>query len=359
MGHIAQSAVLPAFKNAETSELKAFVSGDPVKLRRLARMYGVDQVYNYDEYQDCLRSGEIDAVYIALPNHLHREYVEKAAAAGIHVLCEKPMAVSSADCESMISVANQNQVKLMIAYRLHFEEANLKAIQIVKSGKMGTPKVFNSVFTMPTKGHGIRLSPRNQGGGPTYDIGIYCINAARYLFRDEPIEVAAMSVKSSKKSLSQIEETVSVAMKFPNEKVASFVCSFGAASTGTLQVVGSKGNLVIENAYDYEGEKKLILTVGEKIRSKSFQERDHFGPELAYFSDCILKNKDPEPSGEEGLADIRIIEAIYQSLEQKRPVSLDIRSRMVHPEPRQEIDLPPVRAEGLVKVESPGGKEAA
>src|SRR5215211_1906007 len=159
LGHIAQVAVLPAFAHAENSELAALVSDDPEKLEKLGRRYKVKARFSYNQYEECLRSGSVDAVYIALPNHLHRPYSEQAARAGVHVLCEKPMAVTEDDCLSMIRVAEENGVKLMVAYRLHFEEANLKAIELVQGGKLGDPRLFESVFTMQVKAGDIRLNP--------------------------------------------------------------------------------------------------------------------------------------------------------------------------------------------------------
>ena len=147
-------------------------------------------------YENILRSGNIDAIYIALPNHLHCEYTVRAASAGIHVLCEKPMAVTSKECLEMIRACEDAGVKLMIAYRLHFDKANLKAVEIVQSEKIGTPKIFNSTFSMHVKEGNIRLNDESLGGGPVYDIGIYCINAARYLFRNEPQEVFAFTATS-------------------------------------------------------------------------------------------------------------------------------------------------------------------
>ncbi len=195
LGYIAQKAVLPAFEHAKkNSELAALVSNDPVKLREMGRKYRVNNLYSYDQYEDCLQSGQIDAVYIALPNNLHREYTERAAGRGIHVLCEKPMAVTAADCQSMIQSAKKHKVKLMVAYRLHFEEANLKVVETLKSGKIGEPRIFNSVFTMDVKKGDIRLQ-KELGGGTLYDIGVYCINAARYLFQAEPESVFACSLR--------------------------------------------------------------------------------------------------------------------------------------------------------------------
>src|SRR5687768_6136489 len=149
LGHIAQVAVLPAFAHArKNSILAALVSDDEEKRQELGQLYGVERTFTYAQYDDCLASGEIDAVYIALPNNMHREYTERAARAGIHVLCEKPMAQTKEDCEAMIGAAEDNHVKLMIAYRLHFEESNLRAIETVKSGKLGEPRIFISDFTM-------------------------------------------------------------------------------------------------------------------------------------------------------------------------------------------------------------------
>src|SRR5258707_7118581 len=138
LGYIAQVAVLPAFAHArKNSRLTALVSGDPEKLKTLGRRYHVDHLFSYREYDDCLRSGMVDAFYIALPNHLHADYTIRAARAGIHVLCEKPMAVTEKECRAMIQAAERAGIKLMIGYRLHFEEANMTAVRIVRSGKLG------------------------------------------------------------------------------------------------------------------------------------------------------------------------------------------------------------------------------
>ena len=183
LGHIAQSAMLPGFKNAESnSELAAFVSDDPVKHQRLGQRYGVVNTHTYKEYAAVLKSGSIDAVYIALPNSMHRDFAVRAARAGIHVLCEKPLAPTEKDCETIIDACAENKVKLMTAYRLHFERANLEAVKIAQSGKLGDLRIFNSLFGYQVKAGNIRTQ-KKMAGGANYDIGIYCINAARYLFR--------------------------------------------------------------------------------------------------------------------------------------------------------------------------------
>ena len=206
LGHIAQVAVLPAFAHAaKNSRLTALVSGNAMKRKQLSARYDIPHTYSYREYDRCLREGEIDAVYIALPNNMHRDYAVRAARAGIHVLCEKPMAVTAAECAQMIQSARRGGVKLMIAYRLHFDEANMTAVQMLHSNKIGPPRLFNSTFTMQVRPGDIRVQ-RKFGGGPLYDIGIYCINAARYLFGEEPVEVSAFSASGADRRFKEVDE---------------------------------------------------------------------------------------------------------------------------------------------------------
>jgi predicted dehydrogenase len=354
LGHIAQVAVLPAFAHAENSVLTALVSNDPEKLGKLGRKYKVKAQYSYDQYEECLRSGNVDAVYIALPNHLHREYSERAANAGVHVLCEKPMAVTEEDCLAMIRAADANRVKLMVAYRLHFEEANLKAIDLVQSGKLGEPRLFDSVFTMTVKEGDIRLNPREQGGGTLYDIGIYCINAVRNLYGAEPMEVVAFSANCGDHRFEQCEETTSCILRFPRrERLASFTCSFGATDVSTYRVVGSDGDLVMDPAYEYAGELKQRVTINGKTRERTFPKRDQFAPELISFSDCILTGAEPEPNGWEGLADVRVIRALYRSADTGQPVTLEPFNRDARPSLEQELERTPVREPQLVNTEAP------
>jgi predicted dehydrogenase len=354
LGHIAQVAVLPAFAHAENSELAALVSDDPEKLEKLGRRYKVKSRFSYDQYDECLRSGIVDAVYIALPNHLHRPYAERAARAGVHVLCEKPMAVTEEDCLSMIRTAEENDVKLMVAYRLHFEEANLKAIDLVQSGKLGDARLFDSVFTMQVKEGDIRLSPRELGGGTLYDIGIYCINAVRNLYGAEPMEVVAFSSNNADPRFQQCEEMTSAILRFPGrERLASFTCSFGAADVSSYRVVGTEGELLMDPAYEYADELVQRVTVKGKTRERKFPKRDQFAPELISFSECILTGASPESSGWEGLADVRVIRALYRSADTGQPVTLDSFDKEDRPSLEQEITRPPVRKPELVNTEAP------
>ncbi len=354
LGHLAQVAVLPAFKSAANSELVAIVSGDEQKLKKLGKKYRLEHVYSYDDYDRAL--AVVDAVYLVLPNHLHREYTVRAAEAGVHVLCEKPMAVTEADCEAMIDAANANHTKLMIAYRLHFEEANLEAIRLVQSGKLGDARIFDSAFSQQVAKDNIRATePVEKGGGPVYDMGVYCINAARYLFQDEPTSVMAASANNGEKRFEEIDEMTSVVMRFPDERLAAFTCSFGAADTSRYTVIGTKGILTAEPAYDYSMALKHQVTIGEKTKKKTFPKRDQFAAELVYFSDCILKNKEPEPSGREGLADVRVVRAIYESARTGQAVELTDMPAKKKPTMRQEIHRPAHGKPKTVNAESPSG----
>jgi glucose-fructose oxidoreductase len=353
LGHIAQVAVLPAFQHAASnSELVALVSGDETKLRRLGRRYGVSGLYDYDRYDELMSSGDVDAVYIALPNHQHADFSVRAAARGVHVLCEKPMAVTERECLAMIRAAESSKVKLMIAYRLHFERANLEAIEAVRAGKIGEARLFNSVFCMDVREGDIRLRGET-GGGTLYDIGVYCINAARFLFRDEPIEALAMSGSRDQKRFAEVEEMVGGLLRFSDERLATFICSFGSSDVARYQIVGTKGNLALDPAYEYAMELKRHLTIGERQTVKTYAKRDQFGAELLYFSDCILKDRQPEPSGWEGLADVRIVMALYRSATIGRAVKITPVEKRTRPAMKQEIRLPAVQKPKLVKTTSP------
>jgi predicted dehydrogenase len=353
LGYISQDATLPAFFNArKNSEVRALVTDDPVKARRLSGRYDVPLFYSYEEFDLCLKSGEIDAVYIALPNSMHHAYAMAAANAGIHVLCEKPMAMDEMECQAMITAAEENGVKLMIAYRLHFERANLNAIEAIRSGKIGEPRIFSSIFTQQTSTGNIRLN-KELGGGPIWDIGVYCINAARYLFRSEPEEVFAFKATSDDQRFHEVEESVTAILRFPDARLATFSCSFGASDVSEFQVVGTKGNLRADPAYDFSRGLQLKITANGHSRESVFPNSDQFAPELLYFSDCILNNRDPEPSGKEGLADVRIIGAIYKSIETKKPVPIKRTDIEQRPTLVQEIHRPPVSKPELVHAQSP------
>ena len=352
-GHIVQVAVLPAFENARrNSELAAIVSGDPAKRDELGARYGVP-AYDYDELEECLEAERVDAVYIGLPNDLHCAFTERSAAAGVHVLCEKPMAVTAEECDRMLGAVESAGVELMIAYRLHFEPANLRALEIGASGQLGELRLFSSTFSMQVRTDNVRTEAE-KGGGPLYDIGIYCIQAARYLFRSEPIEVLAMAAIGDEPRFAEIEEAMSCMLRFPEERLATFTCSFGAADVSSYRVVGSRGDLRVEPAYEYAEGLVHHATIDGRKRTRRFARTDQFAPELLHFSACIRDGEEPEPSGREGKIDVQIIEALRRSAERGIAVELPALEGDRPPLPRQAKRLPPVRKVPLVRAKSAG-----
>jgi predicted dehydrogenase len=350
LGHIAQVAVLPAFAHARrNSQLVAVVSNDRTKRQEIAKGYRLEHAFSYDEYDDCLRV--VDAVYIALPNSMHAEYTIRAAKAGVHVLCEKPMAVTVDECRRMIAACDKADVKLMIAYRLHFETINLAAIELARRGRLGALKYFNSSFSTTVRRGDIRTK-RKYGGGTLYDIGVYCINAARNLFRAEPTQVSAVSINSGTAALAEIDETTAATLRFGDERVASFVTSFNAGDVASYRLVGTKGNLHSDPAYEYAEGLSYTLTVDGRKSRKSAGKRDQFAPELLYFSDCILNDREPEPSGAEGMQDVRIVEALYRSAKSGRAVTIPPFTDRGYATARQRITRPGIRKPRLIKVQS-------
>ena len=358
LGHFAQSAILPAFAHArENSELAALFSTDRTKRERLGRKYRVADRYDYAEaFEEGLMEAGLDAVYLALPNHLHREYTERAASMGVHVLTEKPMSLTEEDCRAMIDACDVNGVKLMVAYRLHFEEANLRAVELVQTGKLGDPRFFASSFTMQVKDDNIRVNARDMGGGTVYDIGVYCINAARYLFQAEPEEVVALSANNGDPRFAEpgVDEMSSVVLRFPGERLASFTTSFGAADVGHYEVVGTEGSLRVDPAYGYATERKHILTLKGRTRERTFPKVDQIAPELVHFSECVMTGDEPEPNGWEGLADVRVVRAIYASADQGgAPVRLAPFDKHERPTRAQEMRKPAVDKPDVVHAEAP------
>ncbi|HEX2252166.1 MAG TPA: Gfo/Idh/MocA family oxidoreductase [Thermoanaerobaculia bacterium] len=367
LGWFAQAAILPAFDNAARagdgagprSELAALVSGNATKLAELGDRYGVEHRVGYNRLEDLLERGVVDAVYIAAPNHMHREFTLNAARAGAHVLCEKPLAVSERDCDEMTAACREAGVKLMTAYRLHFEPGNLEAVRLADSGELGELRLFSSVFaSQVTNQDDIRLNPIEDGGGSVYDLGVYCINAARYLFRAEPQEVAAYSVRGAESSdperFADCDETTSVTMRFPGGRLASFVTSLGATDRDAYRLLGTRGELLVEPAYEFKATIRHRLTIDGETSERQFPERDQVAPEIVHFTECILGGKDPEPDGREGLADVRIVEAIHRSAaEGGRPVQLPDFPHQRRPVPEQAGDYPAPGQQDLVETEKP------
>jgi predicted dehydrogenase len=353
VGHISQVAVLPAFENArENSELAALISSDPKKLKVLGKRYDVPHLGSYDDIEELLSEGQVDAAYIAVPNAMHREVTERVVSQGVHVLCEKPMAMTSDDCEAMIRAAEENDVKLMIAYRLHFEKANLAAIERARKEEIGKPLIFSSVFCHQVREGDIRTQGE-LGGGALYDLGVYCVNAARHLFGAEPERVSAVQLVGTDERFPDVDATTTAILRFSEDRVAQFTACQGAADVAEYRVVGTKGDLRLDPAYEYAGELKEFRTIDGKSKEKTYRKRDQFAPELVYFAQCILEDREPEPSGEEGLADVRVLEAIARAAKSGKSVELAPFARRKRPSERQAMKKPPVRKPDTVHAPSP------
>jgi glucose-fructose oxidoreductase len=352
LGHFAQAAILPAFANArDNATLAALVTGDPKKAAELSKRYHVS-AHNYDEYDELLNSGEIDAVYIAVPNSLHREYTERAAQAGVHVLCEKPLAYTSADAQAMIDACHQADVRLMTAYRLHFEEGNLNAIETIRAKKIGEPRLFTSTHTMQVADDNVRID-RDLGGGPVEDIGVYCINASRYLFRSEPEEVVAFASWGHDPRFHEVPEAVCATMRFPNERLATFQCGFGQSKLSEYRVIGTEGVLRMDPAYTWQGDIEQAISLDGKEKTRKFQHRDQIAAEIIYFAGCVQSGGAPEPSGGEGLIDVRIIEALRTSYLEQRCVKLEPMDKASRPNSSQSIQRKPHGEPELVNAAPP------
>ncbi len=357
VGWISQAAMLPGIEHTGNSEVVALVTGHEEKAEKVGEKYGVNKIYSYEELDDLLQSGDIDAVYLATPNFAHVEYAVKTLEAGIHLLLEKPMAVSVAECERMIAAGKKTGAKLMIAYRLHFEPGTLKAIERVRAGEIGTVRFFNSSFSQPVSGENHRAK-HGFWAGPVSDMGPYPLNAVRNLFGAEPIEVFATGVCTDAERFvdgngQAFEDTVAVTLKFEANRVASFVLSYNGGDVDELRIVGSKGDLFEKPAYQVGTAIKHILTVDKAESTESFKETDHFGGEMKYFSECILNGKEPEPDGEEGMLDVRVLEAIERSLSTGSVQMLAPYKRSKRPNVHQAETLSSVAEPKLVGAHKP------
>ena len=320
-GWIAQEDFMPGVEHTGNSVMTALVTGEPEKARELAKMYGIEHTTDQDGYDALLKSGNIDAIYLATPNSNHTTFVVKALEAGIHVLCEKPMAPTVEECQAMIDASRKSGAKLMIAYRLHFEEATVEAIETVREGKIGEPRFFSSVFAQQVARENSRTDAGNWAG-PMPDMGPYPLNAVRQLFEAEPTEVYAQTASLKEPRFTEIQEMVSVNLKFPGDRLAQFTISYGANPLSQYRIVGTEGDLEVSPGFTWQQGLTHTLTIGEKKTTKTYGKSDHFGGETKYFSNCVLDDRHPEPDGEEGLADVRVIKAIEESLQTGKPVTL-------------------------------------
>lgn len=331
LGRISMDEFMPGVKISQHSKLVALVSGHRDKAELVADQYGISHkaIYNYENYDQIANNPEIDAVYIALPNNMHAEYTIRAAKAGKHVLCEKPMANTVADCEAMIAACRAADRKLMIAYRLQYEPNTLHTVELLRQGYAGKLMELNCNFGFNEKLGEWRLNKKMAGGGPLYDVGIYCINASRYLTGLEPVSVQGYStvVNHNDGRFNEVEENVAWTMLFPGGVVSNCMTSYGSQFAGNFaRIAGATGLIEMNPAYSYTGLKVTgqTLTSGPTDFSIPDPNPQQFARQADHLAACIFDNKQPKTSGEEGLRDLKIITAIYQSSAEGRAIPLHV-----------------------------------
>ena len=318
LGRISVDHFMPGLLQSQHSKVTGLVSGDRDKAQKLAAQYNVpmSSVYSYEQYDRMRDNPAIDAVYIGLPNSQHAEFTIRAAKAGKHVLCEKPMATTVADSQAMIAACEQARKKLMIAYRCQLEPVNLRAIELIRSGAIGQVQAIESAHGFNIPAGEWRLNKKLAGGGPLMDVGIYSLNAGRYLTGEEPQVLAAYSsVIDRAGRFNEVEENVRCPMRFPSGIVAGCTTTYGASMDGFVRVHGAKGMLELSPAFAYQGirltgtmDGKQPLDMPEPIKDPQ-----QFTNQADYFADCIRNNKPVKMSGEEGLRDMELMMQIYRS----------------------------------------------
>lgn len=318
LGRISMKHFMPGCKTSRFSEVAALVSGHREKAVQQAAQYGVPEknIYDYANFDEIANNPEIDAVYIALPNSMHAEYTIRAAKAKKHVLCEKPMATTVEDSRAMIKACRDADRKLMIAYRCQYEPTNLRAIQLIRDGKLGTIQAIESSNGFNISPGEWRLNRKLAGGGPLMDVGIYSLNACRYLTGEEPEHISGYcSVIDKDGRFSEVEENASWTMRFPSGILAACNTTYGAPMSGFYRVHGSKGVLHMEPAFGYEGQHLKADIKGEVPIDEPNPARDpsQFVTEADHFARCVFDNKEPKTNGEEGLRDMQYMAEIYRS----------------------------------------------
>jgi predicted dehydrogenase len=329
IGSLAKNQIIPGLAKCENAKLVALVSGHAAeKAPPIVEKYALNpkSVYSYDNYEAIRDNPEIDVVYVVLPNSMHAEYTIRAFKCGKHVLCEKPMANSPEDCRQMIDAAKAVNKKLMIGYRLRHEPINMTAIDLVRGegasvgqktgeGKIGVIKGLEAGagFNIgdPTQW---RLKKQYAGGGSMMDIGIYALNACRYLSGEDPVEVTAMTYSTpGDVRFKEVEETMLFTLRFKSGLLANCTSTYGWG-INRYRVTGTKGVVQSEPFLSYSGLKLEARLPGQRAMEEvKVEQKDHFASEMDYFAQCVRDGKEVRTPGEEGLADMRVIEACYKA----------------------------------------------
>ncbi len=319
IGSLSMGQILPAFAKCQFAKPVALlVSGHADKAAAQAAKYGIDakNIYSYENFDTIKNNPDVDVVYVVLPNSMHKEYTIRAAKAGKHVLCEKPMAVSVAECEAMIEACAEAKRKLMIGYRLHYEPMTQRAIELAQSANdIGVIKQISgeSGFNVgdPTQW---RLNKKLAGGGSMMDMGIYAINAIRYLSGQEPAEVTAYATTTPNDvRFKEVEETMQLSMTFASGMVATVLTTYGFGCN-RFRVYGTKGILESEPIQAYSGNKLWITRGRAGKEEQMYTPVNHFAAEMDHMCACIVNDKAILTPGEEGLKDMKVMMAAYDAV---------------------------------------------
>jgi predicted dehydrogenase len=331
LGSLAEVAVLPAFRKSKHSKLVALVSHDGKRAMQLGAKFGVKACYAYEDYDRCLGRPDVDAVFLASVNGAHAEQTIRAAAAGKHVLCEKPMANTVQDCRRMVDACRENRVRLMIAYRKYFEPGSVALKKLILSGKLGHLRHIFSTYTEivdPIKARNWQLNQKLAGGGSLMDIGIYCVNTMRWLAGSDPIDASAHSWTDDPKRFGEVEDSISFRLTHPEGLVCQGTSSYSAQAASFVQVHGDKGWAALNPAFAFEEERRLFGKIQGRYFERTFKVIDEFALELDVFAQCVQRGQAPEPDGMEGLRDIATVQAVYRSARENRTVPIEVDPRV-------------------------------
>ena len=323
LGSIAQSSVLPAFANCKRARLVALVGRDGKKAKQLARKFRADGAYGSDALANCLANPDVSAVYVATPQGEHEALTVRAAEAGKHVLCEKPLAATAQQSARMVAACRQNGVLLMTAYRKYFEPSTLHLKKLIREGALGRIDVIHVAFSelhAPGRSLPWLLDKRLAGGGPLMDLGVYCVNTSRWLVEEDPVEVSAQSWQHDTARFREVEEGIAFRMDFCSGLVVQATSTYGAAPSSFISVQGTKGWALLAPAFPFDEERRLTGKIQGRWFEKKFKVVDEFAPELDAFSAAIQGESNVEPDGMQGHRDVEIIHAIYESAEKLAPV---------------------------------------
>ncbi|TWT74000.1 Gfo/Idh/MocA family protein [Allorhodopirellula solitaria] len=320
LGSLSTNQLAPALQKTKHAKLVGIVTGTPKKEKTWADKYGIQKqnIYNYETYDKIRDNEDIDVVYIVLPNGMHAEYTVRAAEAGKHVLCEKPMANSSEECRQMIAACDQNNRKLAIGYRCQFEPHHQQCIELARSEKFGSLKAVEAGFGFTIGDpNQWRLDAKLAGGGALMDVGVYALQACRYLTGEEPQSITAQETKTDPKKFAEVDETITWTMKMPSGVNCFCATSYAFRGVNRYHAYADKGWFGLDPAFSYGG-----LRGQTSEGAIEAPEVDQFAAEIDAFAKCILEDRESSVAGEEGLRDLLAVEAIYESIQSGRRVDL-------------------------------------